>query len=121
MCPCATTEVIAKFLSPTHGSVDDVDIPVASLLKRIDDRPGGAAGAQYRSRSPLGPARNAFIQIRGKTVTISVAAAQLAVLQPERIGSADHLRRLILSVEQRACHFLVGDSDIAADITVAAQ
>src|SRR5690606_17504757 len=106
MGPCATTEVIAKFLGPTDRSVDDVDIPIASLLKRIDNRPCGAAGPQYRSRSSLGPVRNAFIQIRSKAVTISVAAAQLAVLQPERIGSVDHLCRLILAVEQRACHFL---------------
>src|SRR5690606_17580614 len=61
-----------------------------------------------------GPAGSPLVEVGGKTVAVSVAAAELTILEPERVRRADNLGRFILLLKQRECSFLVRDCDVAA-------
>ena len=60
------------------------------------------------------PARRVLVEIGGKAVGVGVAAAELAVLEPERVDRADQLGRLVARGDAGEGGFLVRDRDIAA-------
>src|SRR5690606_541969 len=99
---------------PAHRSIDDADIGEAARLQRVDDRACRATCSQNRCGCHLRPAGSPLVEVGGKTVAVSVAAAELTILEPERVRRADNLGRFILLLKQGKSGFLMRDCDVAA-------
>ena len=88
----------------------------------MDDGARGAAGAEHDGRADVRVQPGAqLIEIGGKAVGIGVAAAEHAVLEPQRVDRADALGRLVAPVDRGEGRFLVRDRDIAAGKAHSAQ
>ena len=66
------------------------------------------------ARSAVSPARRALVEIGGKAVGVGVAAAEHAVLEPQRVDRADQLGRLVARGDRGEGRLLVRDGDVAA-------
>src|SRR5690606_21968083 len=92
----SAAEVMAQFLGAPNCPVHDAYIAEATRLQRVNDRPRGTSGAKHRGNAAPIPAGRPLVEIGGKAVSIGVAAAKSAILEPERIGRTDSLGRLVL-------------------------
>ena len=72
------------------------------------------AGAQHQRILALVPAGRAGVEIVDKAFDVGVGRAQLAVLEPQRIGRADRARARI-RLRQRERALLVRKCDVGAD------
>ena len=109
-------------LGSTLRSVDDRDALKPARLERVDDRPGGAAGAdddgQFRSPRPAG---RAVVHVGQKAGDVGVVAPQKPVLPPERVHRPERLGDRRSPVADAEGCFLVRRRHVSADELVPAD
>src|SRR5690606_19113334 len=88
-------KVIGKLDGARQGSVNDADVLIAICLQGMDDGTRSPARPQYGRHPALSPIRCCLIEIGGKTISVAIAAAEHAILEPQCVHSSYDRRRLI--------------------------
>jgi len=131
--PCDRHDGVAESRSHRGGAieaaVDDTNVTQAALAQAENDRARRSPGPQDdriadrivdRLAEVRGPARHRGIEARDKTFHVGVGRAQLAVLEPERIGGPDRLRQRI-GPRQAHHRLLVRHGDVRAHVAAISQ